>query len=127
MIESPSEYELAVKEAVASAGKVVALVYCRDHGGEVGQIRYSPHGRLFCAEVPVESGTGIERHLKQLREETRRRPPPAMYQVRVLLNRIEEAEHLPPMALCKRGRHRIIAQASDFQSHEGATLRVKPV
>lgn len=123
MILPPSDYERAVAEAVASAGRIVKRVYCAEHGGEIGVIRYTPRGQLFWADVPVESGSGVAKWRKRLRDESGRRPPPVLYQVRVLIEEIDEAPD-PPKAWCEPGRHRLILR--DFQSHSGI-LRVKPV
>jgi hypothetical protein len=99
VIEPPSDYELARARAVAAVQGTQALVYCTEHGGEIGQIRTTPEGRLFWANVPVEKGSGVPAWRKRLKEETGRRARPAVYQVRVLIEMMDEAPD-PPMAWC---------------------------
>lgn len=130
MIERPSDYELARARAVAAVQGTQALVYCTEHGGEIGQIRTTPEG-LFWANVPVEKGSGVAAWRKRLKEETGRRPSPAVYQVRVLIEMMAEAPD-QPMAWCVPGQHRLILDHADFQSHTGTSysgdrIRVKPV
>jgi hypothetical protein len=122
----PSDYELAVNEAAAQAGRIVKRVYCAEDGGEVGVIRYTPLGELFWADVPVEPGSGTPRWRKRLQELTGKRSPPVVYAVRYLIDRGNEAPDAP-MVRCEKGDHRIEGlHLLDFQSHSGR-LRVKPV
>lgn len=126
MIEPPSKYELARDRAVAAVQGTHALVFCTEHGGEIGQIRTTPEGPLFWADVPVEKGSGLAQWRNGLHKETGKRPPPAVYLVRVLIERMNEAPD-PPRAWCDRGGHRLILDDDDFRSHTGARIRVKPV
>lgn len=127
MIERPSEYELARDRAVAAVQGTQALVFCTEHNGEIGQIRTTPEGRLFWADVPVEKGSGVAAWRNRLHEDTGKRPPPAVYQVRVLIERMDEAPD-PPKAWCDRGGHRLPLDDADFQSHShSGRIRVKLV
>ena len=129
MIEPPSAYEMAVTEAVAAVQGTQALVFCAEHAGEVGVIRHTPRGRLFMADVPVESGSGVAKWRRYLREESGSRPPPGLYQVRVLIDWTDWMDEVSdlPKAWCDRGQHRLEhLKDVDFQSHSGR-LRVKPV
>lgn len=125
MILTPSDYELARDRAVAAVGGIQQRVYCQVHAGEVGVIRYTPEGPLFCSEVPVESASGVAQWRKRLREETRKRPPPAVYEILVLIERMGEASD-SPQAWCEPGQHRLILGDFDFGPHS-VRLRVKPV
>jgi hypothetical protein len=124
-IEEPSEYELALGEAVASVAGVTHRVICPEHGVQIGEIRYSPVGPVFMADIPIESGSGIGKHMKRLREASGSRPPPAVYWVRYLIDRGDEAPD-PPKAWCRRGRHRFFLQRSDFLSDSGGKILIEP-
>ncbi len=115
--------------AVAALGAPTDRVICPEHGSVVGEIRHSPEGRVFCAEVPVEGSAGVKDYLKMLREEARRHAPPIAYQVRYLVGWVEEHGQEPedqPMAWCEGGRHRIMLHVLDFGAHS-AKILLEPI
>ncbi len=109
-----------VKTAAESSGKRIFRVFCIEHHGEVGEIRYTPYGRLFVADVPTP---GAGEWLRRLRKETGERPPPLTTEVRYLIDRGDEAED-PAQAWCEPGQHRMVLSRLDFTSHS-ASIRVK--
>jgi hypothetical protein len=98
--EPPTEYELAKEEASRALGRSLFKVYCF-HGKAVGEVRDSPHGAVFCADVPIEAGSGAALILERMSSEAGRRLPPFIYRFRFLIEHPGEATDLPMMS-CKQ-------------------------
>lgn len=120
MILPPSDYQLARERAEASLGRTTGRVLCVQHDSLVGEIRESSEGSVFCAEVALEPGTGVEEYLDHLREETGAEPPWPVYMVRYLIERTYEPDD-PPRAWCEGdGGHQLTLHRLEFLTAWGS-------